>query len=36
MFIVSGTGIGGAVVKDRMIHKGKHLHGLVNLAIWWP
>lgn len=27
MFIVSGTGIGGAVVKDRMIHKGKHLHG---------
>lgn len=27
MFIVSGTGIGGAVVKNRMIHKGKHLHG---------
>lgn len=27
MFIVSGTGIGGAVVKDRRIHKGKHLHG---------
>jgi predicted NBD/HSP70 family sugar kinase len=26
-FIVSGTGIGGAVVKDRHIHKGKHLHG---------
>lgn len=26
-FIVSGTGIGGAVVKDRRIHKGKHLHG---------
>lgn len=26
-FIVSGTGIGGAVVKDRLIHKGKHLHG---------
>lgn len=27
LFIVSGTGIGGAVVKDRKIHKGKHLHG---------
>lgn len=27
MFIVSGTGIGGAVVKNRMIHKGIHLHG---------
>ncbi|WP_294578303.1 ROK family protein [uncultured Thomasclavelia sp.] len=27
MFIVSGTGIGGAVVKNRLIHKGKHLHG---------
>lgn len=27
MFIVSGTGIGGAIVKNRMIHKGKHLHG---------
>ncbi len=27
LFIVSGTGIGGAVVKDRHIHKGKHLHG---------
>ncbi|MFQ7171661.1 MAG: hypothetical protein ACLRQF_05875 [Thomasclavelia ramosa] len=27
MFIVNGTGIGGAIVKDRMIHKGKHLHG---------
>ena len=26
-FIVSGTGIGGAIVKDRMIHRGKHLHG---------
>lgn len=27
LFIVIGTGIGGAVVKDRAIHKGKHLHG---------
>lgn len=27
LFIVSGTGIGGAVVKDKKIHKGKHLHG---------
>lgn len=27
MFIVSGTGIGGAVVKNRLIHRGKHLHG---------
>ena len=26
-FIVSGTGIGGAVVKNRRIHKGVHLHG---------
>lgn len=26
-FIVSGTGIGGAVVKNRRIHKGQHLHG---------
>lgn len=26
-FIVSGTGIGGAVVKNKRIHKGKHLHG---------
>lgn len=26
-FIVSGSGIGGAVVKDRHIHKGEHLHG---------
>lgn len=26
-FIVSGTGIGGAVVKKKRIHKGKHLHG---------
>lgn len=27
LFIVSGTGIGGAVVKDKRIHHGKHLHG---------
>lgn len=27
IFIISGTGIGGAIVKNRMIHKGKHLHG---------
>lgn len=26
-FIVSGTGIGGAVVKNKRIHKGQHLHG---------
>ena len=26
-FIVSGTGIGGAVVKNKRIHTGKHLHG---------
>lgn len=26
-FIVSGTGIGGAVVKNKRIHKGSHLHG---------
>lgn len=26
-FIVCGTGIGGAVVKNKCIHKGKHLHG---------
>ncbi len=26
-FIVSGSGIGGAVVKNRRIHKGQHLHG---------
>lgn len=26
-FIVIGTGIGGAVVKNKRIHKGEHLHG---------
>lgn len=26
-FIVCGTGIGGAVIKNRRIHKGAHLHG---------
>ena len=26
-FIVSGTGIGGAVIKDRHVHHGDHLHG---------
>lgn len=26
-FIVSGTGIGGAIVKNKKIHKGIHLHG---------
>lgn len=26
-FIVSGSGIGGAVVKNKRIHKGIHLHG---------
>lgn len=26
-FVVIGTGIGGAIVRDRRIHKGKHLHG---------
>lgn len=27
MFLVCGTGIGGAIVKDGSIHHGKHLHG---------
>lgn len=27
IFIVIGTGIGGAIVKDRKIHYGKNLHG---------
>lgn len=26
-FIVIGTGVGGAIVKDRMIHHGAHLYG---------
>lgn len=26
-FLVIGSGVGGAVVKDRRIHHGKHLHG---------
>lgn len=26
-FVVCGTGIGGAIVKDKKIHKGIHLHG---------
>lgn len=26
-FIVSGSSIGGAVIKDKCIHKGKHIHG---------
>ena len=26
-FVVCGTGVGGAVVKNRAIHKGIHLHG---------
>lgn len=27
LFVVCGTGIGGAVIKDRKLHTGKHLHG---------
>lgn len=27
LFVVCGTGIGGAIVKDGRIHKGKNLHG---------
>ena len=27
LFVVCGTGIGGAVVKDKRIHKGANLHG---------
>lgn len=27
MFLVCGTGIGGAIIKDGKIHHGKHLHG---------
>lgn len=27
LFVVIGTGIGGAVIKDRKLHVGKHLHG---------
>lgn len=27
LFIVCGTGIGGAVIKDKKIHKGNNLHG---------
>ena len=28
MFLVCGTGIGGAIVHDGKIHSGKHLHGV--------
>ncbi len=27
LFVVCGTGIGGAVIKDRKLHVGKNLHG---------
>ena len=27
LFLVCGTGIGGAIIKDGKIHHGKHLHG---------
>lgn len=27
LFVVCGTGIGGAIVKDKKIHYGKHLYG---------
>ena len=27
LFVVCGTGIGGAVVKNKIIHKGQNLHG---------
>ena len=27
LFVVCGTGIGGAVVKNKMIHKGENFHG---------
>lgn len=27
LFVVCGTGIGGAIIKDGKIHHGKHLHG---------
>ncbi|MBM7691749.1 putative NBD/HSP70 family sugar kinase [Peribacillus deserti] len=27
LFVIIGTGIGGAVIKDRKIHKGANLHG---------
>ena len=26
-FLVIGTGVGGAIVKDKKIHRGKHFHG---------
>ena len=27
LFVVSGTGIGGAIIKDKKIHHGNHLYG---------